>query len=98
MLYTLGIYIYGFLMRLGALFHPKAKKWVNGRKNFWNKIPDLKNENVIWFHCASLGEYDQGKPIMEAWKKEHPQDFILVTFFSPSGYENIKNKSIGDFT
>ena len=85
-------------MRMGALFHPKAKKWVNGRKNFWSKIPNLKDENVIWFHCASLGEYDQGKPIMEAWKKAHPSDYLLVTFFSPSGYENIKDKSVGDFT
>lgn len=98
MLYTLGIYFYGLIMRIGALFHPKAKKWVNGRKNFWSKIPDLKDENVIWFHCASLGEYDQGKPIMEAWKKENPTDYILVTFFSPSGYENIKDKSVGDYT
>ncbi|HLV41097.1 MAG TPA: glycosyltransferase N-terminal domain-containing protein [Brumimicrobium sp.] len=98
MLYTLGIYIYSLLMHLGALFHPKAKKWIRGRKGFWKHIPDLKNENVIWFHCASLGEYDQGKPIMEAWKKKHPTDFILVTFFSPSGYENVKNKSVGDYT
>lgn len=98
MLYTLGIHFYGLIMRIGALFHPKAKKWVNGRKNFWSKIPDLKDENVIWFHCASLGEYDQGKPIMEAWKKENPTDYILVTFFSPSGYENIKDKSVGDYT
>lgn len=98
MLYSLGIYFYGLLMRIGALFHPKAKKWVQGRKNFWSKIPNLRGENVIWFHCASLGEYDQGKPIMEAWKKEHPSDYILVTFFSPSGYENIKDKSVGDFT
>ncbi|WP_107038345.1 3-deoxy-D-manno-octulosonic acid transferase [Brumimicrobium mesophilum] len=98
MFYTLGIYFYGFLMRVGALFHTKAKKWRIGRKNFWTKIPDLSKENVIWFHCASLGEYDQGKPIMEAWKKENPSDYILVTFFSPSGYENIKDKSLGDFT
>lgn len=85
-------------MHIGALFHPKAKKWINGRKQFWKNIPDLKNERVIWFHCASLGEYEQGKPIMEAWKKDHPKDFILVTFFSPSGYENIKGKSVGDYT
>ncbi|PWH85848.1 3-deoxy-D-manno-octulosonic acid transferase [Brumimicrobium oceani] len=98
MLYTLGIYFYGFLLKLGSLFHPKAKKWVNGRKNFWNKIPHLSNQNLVWFHCASLGEYDQGKPIMEAWKKAHPKDFILVSFFSPSGYENVKDKSVGDYT
>src|SRR5690554_3148028 len=98
MLYNLGIFLYGLMLKIAALFHPKAKKWVNGRKDFWKKAPQIKNENVIWFHCASLGEYDQGKPIMEAWKKKYPHDFILVTFFSPSGYENIKNKSVGDFT
>ena len=85
-------------MHLGALFHPKAKKWIQGRKHFWKNIPDLNNEKVIWFHCASLGEYDQGKPIMEAWKAKNPKDFILVTFFSPSGYENVKDKSVGDYT
>ena len=90
--------MYGIILRIGSLFHPKAKKWVNGRKNYWENIPNIDSENVIWFHCASMGEYDQGKPIMEAWKKKHPTDFILVTFFSPSGYENIKDKSVGDFT
>jgi 3-deoxy-D-manno-octulosonic-acid transferase len=85
-------------MHIGALFHPKAKKWVKGRKYFWKNIPDLKNEKVVWFHCASLGEYEQGKPIMEAWKEKYPTDYILVTFFSPSGYENIKDKSVGNYT
>lgn len=98
MMYTFVIYGYGFLLKIAALFHSKAKKWIRGRKNFWTKLPDLKNKNVIWFHCASLGEYDQGKPIIEAWKKEHPHHFILITFFSPSGYEHIIDKSVGDFT
>ncbi|HLW30098.1 MAG TPA: glycosyltransferase N-terminal domain-containing protein [Brumimicrobium sp.] len=98
MLYSLGIYIYGLLMHIGALFHPKAKKWVNGRKYFWSNIPDLKDKKVVWFHCASLGEYEQGKPIIEDWKKKFPNDFILITFFSPSGYENTKHNSLGDYT
>lgn len=98
MFYTLGIHIYGLLIQIAAFFSPKAKKWVNGRKNYWSKIPNISDKRVIWFHCASLGEYDQGKPIMEAWKRKNPTDFILVTFFSPSGYENIKDKSMGDFT
>ena len=76
MLYTFGIYLYGIILRIGSLFHPKAKKWVNGRKNYWENIPNIDSENVIWFHCASMGEYDQGKPIMEAWKKTPPTDFI----------------------
>ena len=98
MLYNFGIYIYGFLMHIGALFNPKAKKWVNGRKKFWKNNTPLQHQSVVWFHCASLGEYEQGKPIMEDWKKRFPHDFILVTFFSPSGYENIKDKSVGDYT
>lgn len=98
MLYAIGISIYGLLIRIAALFSAKAKKWVVGRKNYWAKLPNLEGKKVIWFHCASLGEYDQGKPIMEAWKEKHPTDFILVTFFSPSGYENIKDKSVGDYT
>ena len=85
-------------MHIGALFHPKAKKWVKGRKQYWKNHTELNKENVIWFHCASLGEYEQGKPIMEDWKRKFPNDFILVTFFSPSGFENIKDKSVGDYT
>lgn len=98
MLYNFGIYLYGSLLHIGALFHPKAKKWVKGRKNFFQSLPDVSKKKVVWFHCASLGEYDQGLPIMEEWKKKHPNDFVLVTFFSPSGYENIIHKSIGDYT
>src|SRR5690554_3325708 len=98
MLYNLGIYFYGFLLRISSLFHSKAKAWIAGRKKYWKSLPTLNQENVVWFHCASLGEYEQGKPIMEAWKKKYPKDFILITFFSPSGYENIKDNSVGDFT
>lgn len=98
MLYSIGIYLYGTLIHLAALFNKKARLWVDGRKLFWSNLPDVSTQDVIWFHCASLGEYDQGKPIMEAWKMAHPNVFILVTFFSPSGYKHIKNKSIADFT
>lgn len=98
MLYNLGIFFYGFLLRIGSLFHSKAKSWVAGRKKFWKKIPSVDKEDVVWFHCASLGEYEQGKPIMEAWKKKYPHSFMLITFFSPSGYENIKDNSVGDYT
>ncbi|MCO5267856.1 MAG: 3-deoxy-D-manno-octulosonic acid transferase [Brumimicrobium sp.] len=98
MIYNLGIFIYGILVRIGSLFHPKAKKWVDGRKRLFQQFPQVENANVVWFHCASMGEYDQGLPIMEAWKKQFPEDFILVTFFSPSGYEYFKTKSIGNYT
>lgn len=98
MLYNIGIRSYGLAVRVASLFNEKAKLWIAGRKDYWNNLPDVKNRNVVWFHCSSLGEYDQGKPIMESWRIEHPEDYILVTFFSPSGYENIKDKSVGDYT
>lgn len=98
MLYSLGIYLYHIILHISSVFHPKAKAWIKGRKNFWSQLPQIENQNVVWFHCASLGEYDQGKPVMEKWKETYPNDFLLITFFSPSGYEHIVNKSIGDYT
>lgn len=98
MLYSLGIYLYHIILHIASVFHPKAKAWIKGRKNFWPQLPQIENQNVVWFHCASLGEYDQGKPVMEKWKETYPNDFLLITFFSPSGYEHIVNKSIGDYT
>lgn len=85
-LYNLGVRLYGFVIRIASIFNPKAKAWIEGRKNYWSKLPDIENRKVIWFHCASLGEFDQGLPLMELIKKEHPEAFLLVTFYSPSGY------------
>lgn len=72
---------------MAALWSPKAKKWVNGRKDVWNQLSSFEaGEHVYWFHCASLGEFEQGRPLMEEIKeKEYCQ--VVVTFFSPSGYE-----------
>ena len=99
MFYSTGIYLYGAIIRLaGILGNQKAKKWVNGRHQWLKNLPNTQGKKVAWFHCASLGEYDQGLPVMEAWKKQYPDDFILVTFFSPSGYENKADQSIGDAT
>lgn len=58
---------------------------MHGRKGIWEILPTT-NKRVIWFHAASLGEYEQGRPVMELWRKEHPADFILLTFYSPSGF------------
>lgn len=98
MLYNLGVSLYGLGIKVSAAFNPKAKKWIEGRKDYWEQLPTVSDKNVVWFHCASLGEYDQGKPVMEAWKEKHPNDFLLVTFFSPSGYEAMIDKSLGDYT
>ena len=63
-LYNIGIFSLGFIMRLASLFNAKAKLWVNGRTNLYSDIPDEINENLIWFHCASLGEFDQALPLI----------------------------------
>lgn len=97
MLYNLGIRLYGLGILIASIFNQKARQWIRGRKFFWSKLPDVSNKNVVWFHCASLGEFEQGRPVIEKWRKEFPTDFILVTFFSPSGYEIKKDDPVADF-
>lgn len=86
--YTFGIHLYTFVVTIVALFNEKAKLWINGRKYDFSKFPEVKNKDVYWFHCASLGEFDQGLPLMNIYKKNFPDSFILVTFFSPSGMQH----------
>ncbi len=83
-----------------ALFHPKIKLFVNGRKETFSILKNTfhKNDKVIWVHVASLGEFEQGIPVIEKFKKEYPTFKILVTFFSPSGYEVKKNTPVADCT
>jgi 3-deoxy-D-manno-octulosonic-acid transferase len=85
---------------LASPFNPKAKLWLDGRRNWQvnlkNKVEVLKLENAIWFHCASLGEFEQGRPVIEKIKKENPSQKIVLTFFSPSGYEIQKNYPFAD--
>ncbi len=91
--YKLGIQIYILAIQIAAPFHSKARKWILGRKNWVEKLKQqLNNESdVVWFHAASLGEFEQGRPVIEAFKKQYPDKEILLTFFSPSGYEVRKN-------
>jgi 3-deoxy-D-manno-octulosonic-acid transferase len=95
LLYNLGIHVYGFLIFLASLFNSKAKKRLIGQRQaftFFNeKIKDEPGVEYIWFHAASLGEFEQGRPVMEAVRKNYPGYKILLTFFSPSGYEVRKN-------
>ena len=94
-LYTLAIRSYALGIRMAALLgHAKAKLWVNGRK----QLPDTEIDDGewIWFHAASLGEFEQGRPVMEAIKAQHPKYKILLSFFSPSGYEIRKNYAFAD--
>lgn len=87
-LYNIGILFLGIGVRVHGLFNPKSKLWVEGRKGWRSKLPDTENREVIWFHCASLGEFDQGLPLMRKFRTEHPDAYILVTFFSPSGMKH----------
>lgn len=91
--YNLFIYLYGLFILAASLFNKKAKLWVNGRKNIFENLQKTTplNQSIFWIHCASLGEFEQGRPLIEKVKKEHPEYFILLTFFSPSGYEIRKN-------
>ncbi len=86
-------------MKVFSLFNVKTKKGVEGRKQSLNRVKNAfsKDDKVIWMHAASLGEYEQGLPVLEKLKDEFPTHKILVTFFSPSGYENVvKKKNIAD--
>ena len=86
-LYTFSIRMLYLAIWLAQAFHPKAKKWVRGRRNMvYPVIP--RDKKLIWFHCASLGEFDQGLPLMNLLKEKNPDIFLLVTFYSPSGYEH----------
>jgi len=93
LLYNIGIKLYSLFIRFAALFNNKAKLWVAGRKN----PVFVRIESSVWFHFASLGEFEQGRPILEAMRNLHPEKKIVVTFFSPSGYEIRKNTPLADY-
>jgi len=101
-LYSIGIYFFGLGIRIGSLFNAKARRWVKGRKRIFDRIEISIDEatksqgahKMAWFHCASLGEFEQGRPVMQAFRQEHPDYFIFLTFFSPSGYE-VRNAYTG---
>ena len=99
-LYNLLVHFVGFLLKIVALFNPKMKLFVDGRKNVFEQIKQKisSNDKTIWFHAASLGEFEQGIPVMEKIKIKFPNHKIIVTFFSPSGFEVRKNNSIADLT
>jgi 3-deoxy-D-manno-octulosonic-acid transferase len=92
-LYNIGIKLYSLFLRFASLFNNKAKLWVVGRKN----PVFVRTESSIWFHFASLGEFEQGRPILEAMRNLHPGKQVVVTFFSPSGYEIRKNTPLADY-
>ncbi len=100
LIYLTGIHLYQFLIKLVSPFNPKAKRWVEGRRNWLPNLKALLHTNtapIAWFHAASLGEFEQGRPVMEAFRTQYPNYKILLTFFSPSGYEVRKQYTGADF-
>ena len=98
LLYNITVYCVGFFLKLIAIFNKKINLFVAGRKETFSKLQHVisSNDQVIWFHCASLGEFEQGRPIIEKIKNQHPDYKIVLTFFSPSGFEVIKNYALVD--
>jgi 3-deoxy-D-manno-octulosonic-acid transferase len=99
-LYNLIIQIASFLLKIVAVFSPKIKLFVEGRKSVFEILESEINttDKTIWFHAASLGEYEQGLPVIERIKEKFPNHKIVLTFFSPSGYEVRKNNLVADVT
>ncbi|KGO88821.1 3-deoxy-D-manno-octulosonic acid transferase [Flavobacterium suncheonense] len=98
--YNLLVHLAGFLLKIVAWFSPKIKLFVEGRKLVFATLSSKisTSDKTIWFHAASLGEYEQGLPVMEKIKEKFPNHKIIVTFFSPSGYEVRKNNTVADVT
>ncbi len=97
-IYNIGIYLANFVLHCAARLNDKIKSGVNGRKQAFKTLKSTltPNDKTLWFHCASLGEYEQGLPIFEALRKHYPEHKIILTFFSPSGYEVRKYTPIAD--
>ena len=91
-IYNIFISLMVLGLKIASYFNEKAKKAVQGRSESFAKVEALKDEKVIWMHASSLGEYEQGLPVLQELKKKYSQHKILLTFFSPSGYENIVKK------
>jgi len=98
-IYNISMYMYQSLIYLSSLFNSKAKRWVDGRKKQSVLINNMlkEEENIAWFHCASLGEYEQAKSVIKGYKAKYPEHRILITFFSSSGYDVCKRINTEDF-
>lgn len=98
-LYNIIIQLYHFLLKVASLFNHKAKLWIDGRKGMWGRLEEIsgKGDRIIWIHCSSLGEFEQGRPVIEQVKELHSGYKILITFFSPSGYQVRKNFTKADY-
>lgn len=99
LLYNLAVGLMALGIRLAAPFNAKARLWVRGRRRIFHRLKEAVDPSapLIWFHAASLGEFEQGRPVIEAFRSAHPGHKILVTFYSPSGYEIRKNYPGADY-
>ena len=99
-LYNLFVHLSEFILKIIVLFSPKIKLFIDGRKDVFKILASAINpkDKTLWFHAASLGEYEQGLPVMEKIKLQFPNHKIILTFFSPSGYEVRKNNTVADVT
>ena len=97
--YNIFILLYKIALWCFSLFNTKAKEIVKNQRNLIQKIQsDTKGEeNIVWFHAASLGEFEQGKSVIKIYKQKNPNHKILLSFYSPSGYNNIKNSELADW-
>ncbi|MEI2739494.1 MAG: glycosyltransferase N-terminal domain-containing protein [Chitinophagaceae bacterium] len=97
--YNIFLWLYRAAIHAASLFNPKAGKWVKGRKGIFEKLEQTipKGEKIIWMHCASLGEFEQGRPVLEKLKSQYSGYKFLLTFFSPSGYEVQKDYKAADW-
>ncbi|MEZ5105601.1 MAG: glycosyltransferase N-terminal domain-containing protein [Draconibacterium sp.] len=97
-IYNTALFFYSIIVQIAALFNKKARQFVQGRRNWKENLQQKidKKASYIWFHCASLGEFEQGRPVIEEIKKQFPQYKIILTFFSPSGFEIRKNYDLAD--
>ena len=88
-IYTLGIYLYAGCIKIASLFNKKARLLVKGHRQIFSTLEQQvdKSTSYLWFHASSLGEFEQGRPLIERIHNRHPECRILLTFFSPSGYE-----------
>ena len=88
LLYDLGILLMNAGLRMAAPFNSKARLWVRRRKDIFRRMAEVvrPDDEVAWLHAASLGEFEQGRPVIEALREACPRYKILLTFFSPSGY------------
>ena len=98
-LYNTFIFLYKTGIVTASIWNTKAKQWLAGRKKIWQELKEkvTKNDPIIWIHTSSAGEFEQAKPLIKSLKKTYPFYKILVTFFSPSGFNSSKNYSAADY-